>query len=348
MDSSVLFKEIKDRDEMAASALKNADLSTDADLQSLTREDLRDLFPGLKNFKRRKLVSDIVHKQKPIDVVTKDLKDFIPDEYLGGTLISNGVVVDYLKDLKTEMTKVQNFLDVHINLLEKFCTSQPPQDQDKGSSSSISHGSGPMKCHNSQTSNSSQIGGCGSTTSSPSKFPALSFWTPSQKPQATVTYKMVVSGKTFDAHRQLLDKVKASSGETDLILINQEECQSNQDYMVVIVFCPVVSRIGTDAETALKNVTDRKPVILVFMHHIHAAKSVTAPRTWDTSSNVILCAHVFYHETVHGLLQCHENNAAITEIRQALISHSDKTSAKTSENTEKENRNWMSKFLKGK
>lgn len=149
---------------------------------------------------------------------------------------------------------------------------------------------------------------------------------------------MVVSGQTFDAHRQLLEKVKASSGEPDLILINQEECQSNQDCQVVIVFCPVVSRIGTDAEAALNNVKDRKPVILVLMHHIHAAKSVTVSRTWDNSDSVVLCVHVFYHETVRGLLQCQENNAAIAEIRQALISHSDKTPPNTSGNTENENR----------
>lgn len=62
---------------------------------------------------------------------------------------------------------------------------------------------------------------------------------------------MVVSGKTFDAHSQLLDKVK-TSGEPDLILDEQEDSQ------VAIVFCPVVSRVGTDAEAALSKVTGKR------------------------------------------------------------------------------------------
>lgn len=46
-------------------------------------------------------------------------------------------------------------------------------------------------------------------------------------------------------------------------------------------------------------------------------------KTWDGVSNAMLPFHVFYHETVHGLLQCQQNNRAISEIRKALLKHAD-------------------------
>lgn len=66
-----------------------------------------------------------------------------------------------------------------------------------------------------------------------------------------------------------------------------------------------------------------QPVILVLMHHAHEPKHVTLMKTWDGVSNVVLPFHVFYHETVHGLLQCQQNNDAISEIRKALLKHAD-------------------------
>lgn len=46
-------------------------------------------------------------------------------------------------------------------------------------------------------------------------------------------------------------------------------------------------------------------------------------KRWNDVSNVVLPFHVFYHETVHGLLQCQQNNSAISEIRKALLQHAD-------------------------
>lgn len=66
-----------------------------------------------------------------------------------------------------------------------------------------------------------------------------------------------------------------------------------------------------------------QPVILVLMHHAHEPKRVNLMKTWDGVSNVVLLFHVFYHETVHGLLQCQQNNSAISEIRKALLQHAD-------------------------
>lgn len=59
------------------------------------------------------------------------------------------------------------------------------------------------------------------------------------------------------------------------------------------------------------------------MHHAHEPKHVTLMKTRDGVSNVVLPFHVFYHETVHGLLQCQQNNDAISEIRKALLQYAD-------------------------
>lgn len=63
---------------------------------------------------------------------------------------------------------------------------------------------------------------------------------------------MVISGKTFNAHQQILEKVKALSEDPDLNLIEQED--RNQDCQAIIVFCPIVSRMGTDIDAAMTQV----------------------------------------------------------------------------------------------
>ncbi|XP_069014531.1 uncharacterized protein [Embiotoca jacksoni] len=143
-----------------------------------------------------------------------------------------------------------------------------------------------------------------------------------------VVYKMVVSGKTFDAHLQMLAKVKSS--ECNLDLVNVEESQNNEDYQITIVFCPNVSRIGTDIDAAMSSFTGDKPVILVVMHHVREAKPVTAVRTWSSHYKVVLYVNVFYHDTTGGLLKCQQNSDAASEIQKELLKHGTKTPYNTS------------------
>ncbi|XP_039873387.1 uncharacterized protein LOC120724925 isoform X5 [Simochromis diagramma] len=310
----ILLKEIKRKDEVAANKLEEEGLRADSDLQLLTLQDLRLLLPGVENVKRIREIFDIIHKQKPIGVLIEKFKDFIPHESFRAALTENGVLVGYLKmlkEMKIQMNKVQDFLDAHINLLEDLRKSQPLQNQDKGSSSS-----GPVKRHNSQTSDPPQMQQGSSSSSENSQTSDLP-----EIQQATLKYKMVISGKTFNAHQQILEKVKALREDPDLNLIEQKE--SDQDCQAIIVFCPIVSRMGTDIDAAMTQVKGSQPVILVLMHHAHEPKCVTLMKTWDGVSNVVLLVHVFYHETVHGLLQCQQNNDAISVIRKALLEHAD-------------------------
>ncbi|XP_039454510.1 uncharacterized protein LOC120433062 isoform X1 [Oreochromis aureus] len=305
----VLLEEIRSIDEAAASVLELADLTSDSDLQSLTLQDLGELLPGVKNVKLRRKIFDIIQMQKPIGVPVKEFK-----ESLSAALTENGVLVDYLKmlkEMKIQMNKMQDFLDAHINQLEDFRKSQPLQNQEKGSLSSS---------HNSQTGDPPQTQQAASSALHSSRSTTVKRDHP-EKRQATLKYKMVISGKTFNAHQQILDKVKSVSEDPDLNLIKQEG--SDQNCQAIIVFCPIASRMGTDIDAAMERVTGSQPVILVLMHHAHEPKHLTLMKIQTNVSNVVSPFHIFYHETVNGLLQCQQNNSAISEIRDALLKHAD-------------------------
>ncbi|XP_028461261.1 uncharacterized protein LOC114573323 isoform X4 [Perca flavescens] len=280
---SRLLDEIRRSNKTAADVLEKADLRTDADIQSLTREELHELFPENKNFKLRRTIFDIIHKQKPIDVILRELKEFIPHESFRTALTNNGVLVDYLhimKDIKTQINNVQNVLDAHIAILEEFSKNPPDQE--------------PVSCN-------------------PVKLPNGQPDGRSQGARDTLEYKVIVGGKTFGAHRQLMEKVR------DQVQDQVQLIESSQDYKLTFVFCPICSRVASDIEAAMTYVTDDKPVILVLMHHAREVRYTTSMRTWSDHANVVLHVNVFYHETVHGLLKDQQNDAAVTQIQNKLL-----------------------------
>ncbi|XP_044221335.1 uncharacterized protein LOC122991921 [Thunnus albacares] len=125
----------------------------------------------------------------------------------------------------------------------------------------------------------------------------------------------VVSGKTFGAHQVLLDKVK-----------NVETTRDLQESHVVIVFCPITSRVGSDVEAAMTDIKGscgQKPVILVLMHHTRDVDYSTDGKRWsDVYDNVVLDVHVLFHETKSGLLTCPKNDQAVAQIQKELQKHS--------------------------
>lgn len=65
---------------------------------------------------------------------------------------------------------------------------------------------------------------------------------------AIVTYQTVVSGKTFGAHKELIEKVTHQC-QNRVRLID-----SSDDAKITIVFCPITSRILSDVEAAMADV----------------------------------------------------------------------------------------------
>lgn len=322
-----LLEEIREISREAANKLERADCCTDSDIRTLTQCDLQELLPGLSNFRTRKKIYETIQKRRPIHVVLNELKSFVPDEFLRDALSNNGPLYEYLqtlKELKVEINHVQEFIDAHIKLLEKY-----GQTQDTKSN----------KVHHASAASSATLSGAANTNHQMDHFyspkapttshmehhfylqndqasfsPFYGHFETHRKTQihATVRYKMVVSGNTLDRHLDVMEKLKGDVRSS----LNLQETQRDEDSQVIIVFCPIVSRAGTDVETALKHVSVDKPVILVMMHHSHKAQ--TPPTVKPCIHAVMLVVNVFFHETVLGLLKCPQNDEAIVSMQTKL------------------------------
>ncbi|XP_032423247.1 uncharacterized protein LOC116722927 [Xiphophorus hellerii] len=124
----------------------------------------------------------------------------------------------------------------------------------------------------------------------------------------------ITTGETFGADKELLNKVKR---RVQLTVTHWMESR------FIIVFCPITSRVGSDVEAAMTKVPEGdQNVILVLMHHTRDADYSTAGIKWsECTENVVLDVHVFFHESVPGLLSCAQNHKAVLEIRHFLEGH---------------------------
>ncbi|XP_038161037.1 uncharacterized protein LOC119796512 isoform X2 [Cyprinodon tularosa] len=162
--------------------------------------------------------------------------------------------------------------------------------------------------------------------------------TPGQEPEKDVSwyntftwglYKVKVycfcRGGTFGTDETIMKKLKESKKHGLWSETVIEETKSLEDSSVNIVFCPIISRVGSDVKSAMGDPrvsASNKPVILVLMHHTRDADYSTGGKGWiEDYKNVKLdVVHVLFHETVPGLLECKQNEEAINSILQKLYS----------------------------
>ncbi|MED6267445.1 hypothetical protein CHARACLAT_012309 [Characodon lateralis] len=130
-----------------------------------------------------------------------------------------------------------------------------------------------------------------------------------------------VTGETFGAHNAIMEKVKNSNK----LFLTLEEEESPKDSHAIIVFCPINSRVESDVESAMRDPkvsSSDKPVILVLMHHTRDVNYSTKGRKWsEVYKNIVQEAHVLFHETQPGLLDCRQNDQAIEAVREKLYSY---------------------------
>ncbi|XP_064781283.1 uncharacterized protein LOC135505942 isoform X2 [Oncorhynchus masou masou] len=128
-----------------------------------------------------------------------------------------------------------------------------------------------------------------------------------------VRFFIFVVGNTLGAHVDLTRHLVIRGGCTEVI--SQEESD------VLMAFCPIVSRAGTDIEAALQQIPAGKPVILVVLHHtFNPDYTVPDNSRLVTRGDVILTVDCLFHES-QGLLECHRNEAAVKEILKKLNIH---------------------------
>uniref|UniRef100_A0A1A7ZAI0 Si:ch211-245h14.1 n=1 Tax=Nothobranchius furzeri TaxID=105023 RepID=A0A1A7ZAI0_NOTFU len=323
---SVLLEKIRNIDTNAANHVKEAGFRSDSEIRSLTREDLQEMFPGLEKTSMRKRIFETISNTDPTNVLLTKLKDFIPRDNLKAALSNNGVLVKYLnilKDMQTQQNNVQKFLEANIRFLETSRDAQPRQGPASAyTSNAVAKRSDKntevLSTRPSQVyvTESSRMTGAHGNSSQSSYGSSYSH---SQKPPVTVKYKTVVSGKTFNANGQILDQIRSSAPELNLVEVEATTCVDDSE--ITLVFCPIVSRVGTDVEAAMKTVPGDKPVILLLMHHVHEVKYVPSMRTWPDHHNIVLHVNVFYHEKVPGLIVCQKNVEAITAVKNEMLKY---------------------------
>ncbi|XP_068432549.1 uncharacterized protein [Clinocottus analis] len=124
----------------------------------------------------------------------------------------------------------------------------------------------------------------------------------------TVSWKKFfvhVAGRTNDAHLEFVAKFRGDGRQ-------QVKSPGESDFL--LVFCPVVSRVGTDINVALQSILVNKPVILVVMHHtFDTERVIAASRRQVENPNVKLTVDCLFHEG--SLLKCELNDKALSQVK---------------------------------
>ncbi|XP_049331241.1 uncharacterized protein LOC107196798 isoform X2 [Astyanax mexicanus] len=128
-----------------------------------------------------------------------------------------------------------------------------------------------------------------------------------------------VTGKTLDSHKEFVKTLcNRRAGLREVFTV--EECD------VILCFCPVVSRAGTDIEAALQklnNVTQGShPVVLVVLHHMFDAESIVPDSSKSVARTSTLAVDCLFFED-RGILSCSKNEEAYRRVLAWIESQDD-------------------------
>ncbi|XP_069370786.1 uncharacterized protein [Paralichthys olivaceus] len=304
----------------AADNLIQADFTSDIEIRSLTREDLHELLPGTRNLRMRKQIFNLLHKPTPFSELQKELRELMQHALASSSRTDRWVLMDHIEFMKTQLNIVQTLLNINIKLLETFSTCQRESEANKGSLSDTTGGHPQGAQGDSITKRSAEDCQEGSLSDTTGGHPqgaqgdSITKRSAEDCQEARVKYMMVVGGKTFGAHEQLMKQVNDGNCGGKFV-------EDSQESQITIVFCPITSRIESDINAVMIKpvIPADKPVILVKMFHGIEAKSSLCGKTRTDDRNIVLQVTVFYHETKDGLLKCKLNDSAVSEIQQQLL-----------------------------
>ncbi|XP_053532880.1 uncharacterized protein LOC108261615 isoform X13 [Ictalurus punctatus] len=125
----------------------------------------------------------------------------------------------------------------------------------------------------------------------------------------------------------------------------------------ILVFCPIVSRAGTDIEAAVKNLNTlagNKPALLVVLHHTFDPECVVPDSSRAVKRDDTITVDCLFHED-QGLLQCRRNNEGFNSVsewiaqvfpktKKEIMSNVDKKTEKN-ENTDRSNQDHTAKKM---
>ncbi|XP_017312266.1 uncharacterized protein LOC108258246 [Ictalurus punctatus] len=123
-------------------------------------------------------------------------------------------------------------------------------------------------------------------------------------------YKHTFTTKVYVENRGNIKNVcdeiieRLSELPNSISVSNEEECD------VKVVFCPIVSRAGTDIEAVLSRLTDGKKTIVVVLHHTFSTDYIPPSSSRYERKDLKMVDMLFHEDS--GLLNCSKNNEAIS------------------------------------
>ncbi|XP_060768695.1 uncharacterized protein LOC132875719 isoform X3 [Neoarius graeffei] len=143
---------------------------------------------------------------------------------------------------------------------------------------------------------------------------------------------VLLVGKTLNAHQKVIDHLKAQRPGLQEVK-NVDECD------FILVFCPIVSRAGTDIEEAVKKLqkeSDTKPAVLVVLHHTFNRECVVPDSSRAVKRKNSITVDCLFHED-QGLLQCQRNNESLARITNIITYQEADSMENSNEHKLKEN-----------
>ncbi|KAL7837884.1 hypothetical protein AOLI_G00262880 [Acnodon oligacanthus] len=128
----------------------------------------------------------------------------------------------------------------------------------------------------------------------------------------SVNYSVIVVGNVLNSDQDFVRRLcEKFSG---LVRTSVEESD------VILVFCPIVSRAGTDIEAALQGLklaSDSKPAVLVVLHHTFDPDCTVPDSSRAVPREETLTVDCLFHED-RGLLRCQRNQEALERVAEQI------------------------------
>uniref|UniRef100_A0A3B1K905 Uncharacterized protein n=1 Tax=Astyanax mexicanus TaxID=7994 RepID=A0A3B1K905_ASTMX len=137
----------------------------------------------------------------------------------------------------------------------------------------------------------------------------------SDLPNRSVKVKVFsfVTGNTLGSHKQFVGTLCSQRAGI-------QEVSTVEESAIILCFCPVVSRAGTDIKAALQKLNDilvTKDVVLVVLHHTFNTELTVPDSSRSVSRKNTLTVDCLFHED-RGILHCSQNEEAFRTVLKLM------------------------------
>ncbi|KAL7838588.1 hypothetical protein AOLI_G00269920 [Acnodon oligacanthus] len=123
-------------------------------------------------------------------------------------------------------------------------------------------------------------------------------------------YLTIVAGETLNSHEDFKKRLHRK-------VPGLQEVSEKENCNFILLFCPVVSRAGTDIKRALEklhNISESKPAVLVVLQHTFNPESTVPDSSQVVTREKTLTVDCLFYED-KGLLHCSMNDTAIDQVK---------------------------------